>query len=111
MLKIERQGSVDVMRVKGPLRSELLQDTKNAAKLLIRNGWPSIVLDLSQTLLLSGEALEWLLDFDRQCAERGGSFYLAEPSELCSESLRITGVGKSLQLYSDVSTAVGRFAT
>ena len=111
MLKIERQGSVDVLRPRGPLRGELLQDAKNATSLLIRSGWPALVLDLSQTLLLSGESLEWLLELDRQCADRGGSLHLAAPSDLCADALRVTGVGQSLQQFADVSTAVGRFAT
>lgn len=111
MLRIEKQGSVDVIRPRGPLRAELLNDARSAARRLIRKGCPSVVIDLNQTLLLSGEALEWLLEIDRQCADRGGAVFVAAASDLCGETLRITGVGQRLQVFADCTEAVGRFAT
>lgn len=111
MLRIERQGSVDVIRPRGPLRGDLLEDMRAAANRLTRRGCPSIVIDLSQTLLFSSEALEWLEEFDRRCAERGGSVCLAAASDLCAETLRVTGVGERLQVFQECAEAVGRFAT
>ena len=111
MLRIEKQGSVDVIRPRGPLRAELLEDARSAARRLIRRGCPSVVVDLSQTLLLCGEALEWLLELDRECADRGGAVFIAAASDLCSETLRITGVGQRIQVFEDCTEAVGRFAT
>jgi anti-anti-sigma regulatory factor len=110
MLRIERQGSVDVIRPRGPLRGELLDDVREAAKRLIRRGCPAVVLDLGQTLLLSSLALEWIQEFDRECAERGGAFSLAAGSDLCKETLRVTGVGQRVQQFDDCVEAIGRFA-
>lgn len=111
MLRIEKQGSVDIIRPRGPLRGELLDDVKAAARRLTRRGCPTIVIDLSQTLLLCGQALEWLQEFDRQCAERGGAACIASAPELCREAFRITGVEQRLQIFDDCAEAVGRFAT
>ena len=111
MLRIERPGTVDVIRPRGALRGELLEESRISTHRLIPRGSPALVVDLSEALLLSSEALEWLLDLDYQCAHRGGALGVAGPQELCSEALRITGVGASLQQFPDVSSAVGRFAT
>jgi anti-anti-sigma factor len=111
MLRIDRQGSVDVIRPRGPLRGELLEDVRAAANRLTRRGCPTVVIDLSQTLLLSSEALQWLQEFDQHCAERGGAMLIAAASELCAETLRVTGVAERLQVFNDCAEAVGRFAT
>lgn len=110
MLRIERQGIVDVLRPRGPLRGELLEESREKAERLLRRGSPAVVLDLSETLLLSSEALEWLLELDRDCARRGGALAVAAAQELCVEALRITAVGEGLQKFSDVTSAVGSFA-
>lgn len=111
MLRIERQGIVDVVRPRGPLRGELLSEARQRVLPLIRRGSPALVIDLGEVMLLSGAALEWLLELDSQCAQRGGAMSVAGAEELCAEALRITGVGASLQQFTDVSAAVGSFAT
>lgn len=111
MLRIERQGTVDVVRPRGALRGELLEESREHTLRLIHRGSPALVVDLSDAMLLSSEALEWLLDLDCQCARRGGALGVAGAQELCCEALRITGVGASLQQFPDVSSAVGSFAT
>lgn len=111
MLRIERQGTVDVIHPRGALRGELLDDAREQTHRLIQRGSPALVVDLSEALLLSSKALEWLLDLDYQCARRGGALGVAGGEELCSEALRITGVGAAVQQFPDVSSAVGSFAT
>lgn len=111
MLRVERQGTVDVIRPRGPLRGELLDESRGHVERLIRHGSPALVVDLSEAMLLSGQALEWLLETDYQCARRGGALGVAGAQELCAEALRITGVGSSLQQFPDVPSAVGSFAT
>ncbi|WP_164104298.1 STAS domain-containing protein [Candidatus Laterigemmans baculatus] len=111
MLRIERQGIVDVVRPRGALRGELLEEARDQTERLIKRGSPALVVDLSETVLLSSQALEWLLELDYQCARRGGAVGVAAAEELCSEALRITGVGAAVQQFSDVSSAVGSFAT
>ena len=111
MLKVERQGAVDVIRPQGSVRDENLEELRAICQRLVDRGWPAIVLDLSQAALLSGEALQWLRDLDQQCADCGGSVCVAAPGEICAETLRITGVGQHLQLFPDVGLAVARFAS
>lgn len=111
MLRIERQGIVDVFRPRGPLRGELLDESREKIARALRRGSPAVVLDLSETLLLSSEALEWLLELDRDCARRGGALAVAAAQELPAEALRITAVGQALQQFSNVTSAVGSFAT
>ena len=111
MLRIERQGTVDVLRPRGALRGELLEEAREHVERLLGRGVPAMVIDLSETLLVSSAALEWLIEVDHNCARRGGSLGVAAAEELCGEALRITGVGPLLQQFDDVPTAVGSFAT
>ena len=111
MLKLEKQGAVDVMRPVGPLREQLLDECQVIAERLVEQGCPAIVLDLGQTVMLNGKSLEWLRELDLQCAEHGGSLSVAGATDLCAEALRITGVGVGLQQFRDVASAVARYAS
>lgn len=110
MVVVERQGSVDVVRVQGALRQESLEDARSATQRLLGRGVPSIVVDLGQTILLSGKAIEWLLDLDCRCGELGGSLIVTGANDLTAEALLITGASERLQIVSDVTRAIGRFA-
>ena len=111
MLHLERQGVVDVLRPEGPLREELLEECRIAASESIARGWPSIVLDLGQVVLLSGTAIEWLVEVDQLCSEQGGAICVTGVDDVCADALRITGVASHLQIFDAVSDAVSRFAS
>lgn len=110
MVVVERQGSVDIVRIDGALRQGVLDDARTATQRLLGRGFPSIIVDLGQAIVLSGHAIEWLLELDNQCGELGGGLIVAGAKDLTAEAIRITGASDRLQMVSDVTRAIGRFA-
>lgn len=111
MARVERIGSIDVVRSPGTLRDEALEELQSTCQQLLRHGFPSIIIDLTQTVVISGLGLQWLLQLDRDCSQLGGVVVVAGAHDLAAEALSITGVGPQLQLAPDMMTALARFAS
>lgn len=110
MSRLDRHGAVSVLRPNGPLRGETLDPLEEKLRPLMSGGVPYLVIDLSETPLIDGAGLEWLLDLDETCCRRGGCVRIANAGELCSDILRITTVGATVQQFDDLTAALGSFA-
>ena len=110
MIRMERQGTVDVLTPQGPLRHEVLDSSREATVALLRKSFPTIVVDLSQTVLVSSRGIEWLLELDRQCASAGGCLVVASANELTADALLVTGADLRLQVARNLTEALGRFS-
>ena len=110
MTPLKRHGSVTVLHPKGPLRHDNIGDFDEQLRHSISGGVPQIVIDLSDTALIDGAGLEWILDLDQRCCRRGGCVRLCGVGELCSDLLRITCVGANIQKFEDLEAALGSFA-
>lgn len=98
------------MRPNGPLRADATESLDQNLKPLLSGGVPSLVIDLSDTPLIDGAGLEWLLNLDDLCCRRGGALRLCNVGELCRDILRITSVGATVQRFDDLTNALGSFA-
>lgn len=110
MNPVERHGAVTVIRPATPLRADTVEPLRTQVGPLLSGGVPMVVLDLSQTPLIDGAGLEWVLTLDETCCRRGGCLRLCGAGELCRDILRVTGVGKSLQQYDALTSALASFA-
>jgi anti-anti-sigma factor len=110
MTVVERHGSVAVLQPKGPLRHDTVGDLDEPLRQAISVGVPLVVIDLSETALIDGAGLEWILDLDQQCCHRGGCVRLCSVGELCGDLLRITAVGSTVQQFENLEAALGSFA-
>jgi anti-anti-sigma factor len=110
MATIERRGSITVLRPDRALQRDSLDELTEKMGNAVRAGIPVVVVDLTETPLIDGAGLEWLLDLDEDCCDRGGDVCLCGANELCSDILRITGVGSSMKQFSDLTSALGGFA-
>ncbi len=110
MASIERSGSVTVVRPNRPLQRDSLVALTTEVNESIRSGVPLVVMDLAETPLIDSAGLEWLLDLDDQCSNRGGCVCVCHANELCRDILRITCVGASMQQFPDLTSALGSFA-
>jgi anti-anti-sigma factor len=110
MSRLDRHGTISVLRPSGPLRGEALEPLDEKVRPLMSGGVPYIVVDLSETPLIDGAGLEWLLDLDDTCCRRGGCLRIANAGELCRDILRITTVGSTVQKFDDLTSALGSFA-
>ena len=107
---VERHGSVTVFRPEGPLREEDLERADEEVRPHLRSGIPFLIIDLTETPLIDGAGLEWILSLDEECCRRGGCVRLCSVGELCQDLFRITCVGKSVQQFPDLTLALGSFA-
>ena len=107
---LERRGSVLVLSPQGPLSTEVVGDLDEQVQSSLSGGVPLVVIDLSETPLIDGAGLEWLLSLDERCCRFGGCVRLCGVCELCRDLLRITGVGDGIQQFDDLTGALGSFA-
>jgi anti-anti-sigma factor len=110
MIAIEKQGAVRVVRLQVPLTGEQCDKLRDSALKGLGAGRPMLVIDLHETPLIDGAGLETLIELRERIEARGGSVKLAAVNSLCSDILRVTGVGDKFEQYSVVKSAVGSFA-
>lgn len=110
MFHHKRQGSVDIISVKGPLHADVIDEANEFLEPRMNQGVPRLVFDLTGMPLIDSAGLEFLLDLQDRCAEKSGEFQLSSPTELCRDALRITGVDERFEIFDDVTSAVGSFS-
>lgn len=110
MFETKKQGSVDVIRGDAPLVATQLDHLQNLVAASITGRQPCIVLDLERVPLFDSAGLEWLLTTHDECLRKGGAFKLAAPTSLCTDILRVTGVGDRIELFPTVVAAIGSCA-
>lgn len=110
MARIEKHGSVYVVRAEGPLRSDTIAPLNEMVHSKLTGSAPAIVVDFSETPLIDSAGLQWLMELGEECCHRGGCLRLCNVGELCHDLLRITGVGESIENFGDLTTALGSFA-
>ena len=110
MSRLVRHGAVTVLRPSGPLRAEAIESLDKEIQPMLSGGVPYIVVDLTETPLIDGAGLEWILTLDETCCRRGGCVRICGAGELCRDILRITSVGLSVQQFDDLTVALGSFA-
>ena len=110
MPNVQQSGAVTVLRPTGPIRGENVADLNEQLRPAMNGGLPYVVIDLSETPLIDGAGLEWILDLDDGCCQRGGCVRLCNAGELVRDVLRITSVGQTLQQFDELADALGSFA-
>ena len=75
----------------------------------VKQGQPRIVLDLQSIAIIDSAGLELMLDSHEEVQRMGGAIKLANPKALCSEVLKLTGVGARFEIFGDTGTAVRSF--
>ena len=70
MFAHKRQGTVDVIRVKGPLNADVIDEAEEFFKPRMNDSVPKIVLDFEAIPLIDSAGLELLLDLQDSCAKR-----------------------------------------
>ena len=110
MSKISRHGGVLVIKPKGAFRSDTIEGLRSEVASETRGGVPLVAIDLAETQLIDGAGLEWLLELDQQCGERGGSVRLCNACDLCQDLLRITVAGDKLEHFDSLADALRSFS-
>jgi anti-anti-sigma factor len=110
MFPVEKQGAVSVVRVQSPLTSDQCQPFMNSVLTGLGAGRPMLVVDMQNVPLIDSKGLETLVELGDRIERRGGAMKLAAANPLCSDILRVTGVGERFEIHSQVKPAVASFA-
>ena len=102
-------GSICVIRPRVALRRDSADELADLARRAIAMS-PMVVVDLSIVPLIDGKGLEWMLDLDDMAADSGGCVRLCHASDLCSDLLRISGVGARLTQTGTLAEALADLA-
>lgn len=110
MCPIEKQGAVCVARPQTPLAGDVCAPFADAVVAALGSGRPMLVVDLHNVPLVDSTGLETLVELRNRIESRGGAVKLAAINSLCSDILRVTGVGDQFEQHAQVKQAVGSFA-
>lgn len=110
MFELRRQGAIHVLTGDEPINSETVAQLESHLVSCFSLGQPRIVVDLERVSLIDSAGLEWLVDAAEKCFQRGGQAQIAAPNALCSDILRVTGVGDQVEVFDDVTSAVRSFS-
>lgn len=110
MFETRRQGAIHILTGDEPLSGAAIGQLDAQLIACFSQGQPKIVVDLERVPLIDSAGLEWLVDAAEKCFQRGGQAQIAAPNALCSDILRVTGVGEQVEVFDDVTSAVRSFA-
>ena len=100
------RGPATVVRLKGPLVDEVLDELSQHATSAISAGVGRVVFDASEIPFADSQGIELLLDVADQLGTIGQPMRFASISETLREIFEITGVADRFDYYEDVPQAV-----
>jgi anti-anti-sigma factor len=109
MFEQKRQGAIDVISGSDRISGEHVAELAAVLEGCLKRGQPRVVLDLQGIALVDSAGLELLLDSHDGCQRMGGAIKLANPGALCSEVLKVTGVGAQFEVFGDTGSAIRSF--
>ena len=99
----------DLVKVVGRIDSNTAPDLDKAFNELIDGGKSGIVFDMAEVDFISSRGLWVLLETQKACKKKNGKLALAKVAEDMMESLDLAGVKHFVEIYTDITAAVGSF--
>lgn len=109
MFEQKRQGAIDIVSGGDRISGEHVAELGVVLENCLKRGQPRVVLDLQGVALMDSAGLELLLDTHEECQRMGGAMKLANAGSLCSEVLKVTGVGARFEVFGDTGSAIRSF--
>lgn len=110
MLQVQDIGSVSVIKVRSALQDECLENARQSLEDCIAKRRFRLILNLHECPLINSLGLEFIVDAQQECLDRGGRLVLAEPQSLSSEILGVSGIDERVAVYRDMRGALSDFA-
>ncbi len=98
-----------LVKVVGRIDSQTAPDLEKAFNAIIEGGKSGIVFDMSEVNLISSGGLWVLLETQKICKKKRGKLALAGVTDEMLASFELAGVKHFIEIYSDVTAAVGSF--
>jgi len=99
----------ELVKVVGRIDSNTAPDLEKAFNELIDSGKAGIVFDMAEVEFISSRGLWVLLETQKGCKKKKGKLALVNVSEDMLESLDLAGVKHFIEIYADITAAVGSF--
>ncbi len=99
----------DLVKVTGRIDSNTAPDLEKAFNALLDGGKSGIVFDMGDVEFISSRGLWVLLETQKACKKKKGKLALVNVAEDMMESLDLAGVKHFIEIYTDVTAAVGSF--
>ena len=109
MFEQKRQGAIDIIGGGERITGDRVEEMAAMLDACLKRGQPRVVLDMHTIALVDSAGLELLLNTHEEYQRLGGALKLANPGPLCSEVLKVTGVGAKFEIFGDTGSAVRSF--
>ena len=106
-----QQGAVNVVQIEGAMTTCDLKPLAEALRSKSECGQPRLLMDLSADPTVDSATLEMLVETQETCRRRNGVLKLTGLNSLCREVLAVTGLERRFELFDNLLTALGSFAT
>ena len=99
----------DLVKAVGRIDSNTAPELEKAFNNVLEGGKSGIVFDMSEVDFISSRGLWVLLETQKACKKINGRLVLTNVSETMQESLDLAGIKHFIEIYEDVTSAVGSF--
>ena len=99
----------ELVKAVGRVDSNTAPNLEQAFNEIIENGKNGIVFDMSEVDFISSRGLWVLLETQKACKKGKGRLVLVNVSEDMQQSLDLAGVKHFIDMYDDITAAVGSF--
>jgi anti-sigma B factor antagonist len=99
----------DLVKAVGRVDSNTAPDLERYFNEILDNGKSGIVFDMAEVDFISSRGLWVLLETQKACKKEKGRLVLVNVSENMQQSLDLAGVKHFIEIYDDLTEAVGSF--
>jgi len=99
----------DMVKAIGRIDSETAPDLNTAFNSIIESGKSGIVFDMSEVDFISSRGIWVLLETQKICSKKKGKLILVNVADEMLKSFDLVGVKHFIEIYNDVTAAVGSF--
>jgi anti-sigma B factor antagonist len=99
----------NVVKAVGRVDSNTAPDLEKAFNEIIENGKSGLIFDMEEVDFISSRGLWVLLETQKACKKNRGQLVLVNVSENMQQSLDLAGVKHFIEMYENLTEAVGSF--
>jgi len=99
----------DLVKALGRIDSNTAPELEKVFNAIIEGGKSGIVFDMSEVDFISSRGVWVLLETQKACKRKKGKLVLINLSEYMKQSLDLAGVKHFIEIFDDVTAAVGSF--
>ena len=107
-LSTTQYNRCDLVKVVGRVDSNTAPDLEKAFNEVIESGKSGVVFDMAEVDFISSRGL-WVLETQKACKKNKGKLVLVNVSENMQQSLDLAGIKHFIDMYDDLTEAVGSF--